>query len=265
MKAKKLIQDHHSMNLYKLNFIKICLIIFTLAISANYTHAQKNKKFFYDKESECVVYKGEKVAKLVRLKANFINTQKNFSLQNLEGEEFLFVKYFHKTRYNRETRQEEKQLWFRFTFIESGGQVEFKRTMGLTANGLLKFLDKKQLLMENGSIDANNLEDFIMKNNGNYLTKKNIVSHSTVTVKDGKIYQDEKFLGKFIDAPNEIDRVYHVYNRTGEKICMATIPKIDPIEWSLKKPDGANYTIIYEGQGDGIQLLTYLAIEGWFD
>ena len=253
----------------KLNFgrFKTFLLLFAILASTTFAQAQKKskKKYEFNKETGYIEYKGQRIAKLVKVKADLIGTQKNFSLRSKEDEELLFVKYFHKTRYNQETRKEEKVLWFNFTFIESGGQLELKKGMGMTTKGLLKILAQNDLLTENGEINNSGLDGFLMKHNGLYLKDPITVSHSIVEVIDGKIYQDGDLLGKVIASPDNTNRIYHVYDKAGNKVCVATIPLEDPIEWKLDKPDGAVYTVLYEGKGDGLQILTYLASEGWFN
>ena len=254
----------------KLNFSfkhlrTICLIAI-MATSTLFAQAQKKKKYEYNKETGFIELSGQNIAKLDKIKADLLGTQKNYSLKSLDGEELLFVKFYQTTRYNRQTGKEENTNWFKFSFIESGGQLDIKKAVTLSTSGFLKILAQHDLLTKNGQIKNSSLEALMLKYNGRYTktNKTNTTSHTEVEVIDGEIHQNGNLIGKVIEASDSTSRIYHVYRKTGSKVCMATIAKENPLEWKLEKPDGAVYTVLYEGKGDGLQILTYLASEGWF-
>ena len=69
--------------------------------------------------------------------------------------------------------------------------------------------------------------------------------------------------GKVLERHTDKDRVYHVYDKSGSKVMVASIPKENPLEWQLISTKGDTYNVLYEGEQDGIKILTYLAKKGW--
>ncbi len=48
------------------------------------------------------------------------------------------------------------------------------------------------------------------------------------------------------------------------KVMVAALPVENPIEWTLTRAeDGKSFSVVYEGESDGVNILTYLAIKGW--
>jgi hypothetical protein len=89
------------------------------------------------------------------------------------------------------------------------------------------------------------------------------LSKSTVTVVNNEIYQDGEIIGKVIERHSDTDRIYHVYNVSGDKVMVASLAKEDPMEWNLTSVKGDTYNVIYEGDQDGTKILTYMASKGW--
>jgi len=84
-----------------------------------------------------------------------------------------------------------------------------------------------------------------------------------VTLVENDIYRDDVLIGKVLERSTDTDRVYHVYDKSGSKVMVASLPKENPLEWKLTSIKGQEYSVVYEGEQDGIKILTYMANKGW--
>ena len=225
-------------------------------------------KLIYDDDTETITKNGVPYAKMVKTKGDLFGLQKNFSVRNLEDDELIFVKYSQKDGYDQYGRKDgSTENWYTFSFIETGGVVSMERGMGLGEKGLMKILAQNDFIVD-GSVDRKLLDAYILKNRGSY-TKDQApmeipTSDTPVEILDNKIYQDGELIGKVVEASNEEQRVYHVYDKEGSKVMVAALPVENPIEWTLTRAeDGKSFSVVYEGESDGVNILTYLAIKGW--
>jgi hypothetical protein len=129
--------------------------------------------------------------------------------------------------------------------------------------GAIKILVKNELI-KNGSLDWGMTMRYLQNNDGTIkFLKSKEQSKSTVTVVNNEIYQDGEIIGKVIERQTDIERIYHVYNVSGDKVMVASLAKEDPMEWNLTSIKGDTYNVIYEGDQDGTKILTYMASKGW--
>ena len=240
--------------------------------------AQKVDKtsFALQKKTGNIIANYQVVGKLVKTKATMIGMQKNFSIRNPEDDELLYIKYRQTKDYTGGRKPNGEREYntvenFDFNFIESGAKVTLVRTIGLGEKGLMKILGTDQLMNIDGSINMDNVESFVMKNGGQFVEEQKSkkspkLSEALVTVNDElEIWQEDKHLGKVIERHTDEALVFHIYDTKGSKIAKATIDKADMLEWKLVDWDDKKYTVLYEGDGSGIQILTYMASNGWFN
>ena len=236
----------------KSNFL-IMLFVVTFT-----SFGQSGKPIFNEVTNE-VTIDGNYYIMMKKMSGGNMGMAKNFSILNKEGDELLFMKFTPRVNSINET-----SYWYRMTFNESESWFWLSKSIaGMSTKGAMKFLITNELI-ENGDLDRNKAKQIVQRHHGKmgYFKPKE-PSQSTVTLVDNEIFQDDVLIGKVLERNSEEDRIYHVYDTSGSKIIIASISKSDPLEWELTNTKGDIYNVLYEGEQDGVKILTYVASKGW--
>lgn len=143
------------MNL-KMKSKALVFILFYLLFSISVS-AQKMK---YDKETNIITVDGVPYAKMERSNASVAGLNNNFSIQNLEGKELMYIKLDTRKKYNRYGEVVEENVGYEIIFIDSGRSVWKRNTMG--AKGAMKLVVKNKLIKDN-DIDPEAERSFLLK------------------------------------------------------------------------------------------------------
>jgi len=247
--------------LIKFRLLLICALFFV-----NIVNSQKHK-YKYDDDSQLMYVDGEVYGKMVKTKGDDFGIAKNFSIQNLEGEELVYMKYTTREKWNKEYQQYESKIYYDIIFPKSGAKASVMKGFGLGEKGAIKLLVINDLIKGN-EIDPLAEARYINLNNGSYPTGEEMVSHaisiSPIVIKGNAIMQDGKILGKFVERKVVLDSseelmVLTVYSEGGEKIGVAELPVIDPIEWNVQTfADGKITGLLYESPKEKEKLFEWL-------
>ena len=229
-----------------------------LFVVTSTAYGQKIKPVFNDETNEISI-DGNYYIMMEKMSGGNMGMAKNFSIQNKDGDELLFMKFTPRTNSNNET-----SYWYRMTFNESESWFWLSNSIaGMSTKGAMKFLIKNELILD-GNLDKKKAKQIVQRHNGKLgYFKSDGPSQSTVKLVDNEIFQDDVLIGKVLERHSEEDRVYHVYDTSGSKIIVASISKSDPLEWVLTSNKGDTYNVLYEGEQDGVKILTYVASKGW--
>jgi hypothetical protein len=234
--------------------------------SAVYSQKQKIKLKF-DDESQLIYLNGKAYAKMIKTSADIVGLNKHFTIQNLSGEELMFMKYAPKEHWDREEKQNVTTIYYDITFTESGASASVKKGFGLGEKGAMKLLVKNQL-MKDHAIDPDAEAKYIRANSGSYPEKqvvdKNAKSDSKVIVNGDQITQDGNVFGKFIvksieSSSSEERTLITVYSNGGEKIARIEAPVINASEWAMTtSSDGKITEFLYKSQEETEGLFKWL-------
>jgi len=241
------------------------IFVLLLFVIGSASYGQKKKKPIYNEETQEVTVDGKYYIMMVKGKGGMVNVglSNNYSIQNKEGDEIVFMKYEQKEKYNYETGKNETSFWYKISFPETGSWLWKKIILTLSEKGAMKILTKNQLI-ENGNLNMEMVKRYVQNNNGKFvLPKAKGPSSNLVMVNENReIVQDGVVIGKVMERHTDMDRVYHVFDKEGSKVMVAKIAKIDPFEWILTSQKGDSYNVIHENDQDGIKILTYMASKG---
>lgn len=226
---------------------------------ATFTSFGQKVKPVWNEETNEVTLEGKYYIILKKMNGGNLGLSKNYSVQNKEGDELIFMKFTPRTN-----SEDETSYWYRMTFPESGSWFWLSKSIaGMGTKGAMKLLMKNELIKD-GNLDWKKAQQYIQRHNGRIgYPKAKAPSESSVTVVDNDIFRDDVLIGKVLERHTETDRVYHVYDKSGSKVMVATLPQVNPLEWELTSIKGDTYNVLYEGEKDGIRILTYLAKKGW--
>lgn len=239
------------------------ILVLLLFVIGHTIYGQKVKTV-YNEENQEVTIDGNYYITLKKTSGGNAGLSKNYSIQNKEGDELIFMKFEPREIYNRENGSNETSYWYRISFTETGSwHWKSNSILGMSINGAIKILTKNELI-KGGNLNWDMAKRYLQNNQGQIVTPKaKGPSDSLVMVNvDDEILQEGTVIGKVIENHNDIDRVYHVYNNTGAKVMVAKVTKLDPFEWVLTNPKGESYNIIYEDDVDCVKILTHLASKG---
>jgi hypothetical protein len=264
--------------LFKSNFeraiaVRLSLVSLIFLLLATGTDAQSLE---YDKKKKMITVGGTPVAKMYRKKGDMLGINKNFDIQSLGGEKLIFFKFYTKTRVtgrrydntrNRWVNEEESTIWYEITFIPSGNKVNMKRSMGLSAKGVLKLLQNNRLIKDN-KINPEGETNFININNGS-VKEQVAVAVAPIIVRDNEIFRDDEILGQFTEKKSQSEDAQQVtklniYSSSGEKIAIAERAIENPEEWLVTTPsDGKTTEILYDADQDKEGLFEWLVDKGY--
>ena len=233
--------------------------LLTMLFIITYTsYGQKVKPVFNEDKQE-VTIDGAYYIKMKKMSGGNMGVAKNYSFFNEEGEELIFMKFISRTNEDNET-----SFWYEINFLQSGSWLLVSSAItGMGKKGAMKKLVKNELI-KNGDLDWNMTKRYLQKHHGTIgIPKVKEPSKSPVIVVNNEIYQDGEIIGKVIERHTETERIYHVYNVSGDKVMVANLEKENPMEWTLTSNAGDTYNVLYEGEQDGIKILTYMASKGW--
>jgi hypothetical protein len=123
--------------------ISLLAVFFLTGLTGN---AQK-EKITYDKETSEILVNGLAHSKMVKTRAGIVSLNYDFSIQNFDNEELIFMKFKTEKRYNRQTGQNETKVYYDITFIGTGQQV--RRNGSLGERGAMKIVVKNKLIKDN--------------------------------------------------------------------------------------------------------------------
>jgi hypothetical protein len=264
--------------LFKSNFeraiaVRLSLVSLIFLLLATGTDAQSLE---YDKKKKMITVGGTPVAKMYRKKGDMLGINKNFDIQSLGGEKLIFFKFYTKTRVtgrrydntrNRWVNEEESTIWYEITFIPSGNKVNMKRSMGLSAKGVLKLLQNNRLIKDN-KINPEGETNFININNGS-VKEQVAVAVAPIIVRDNEIFRDDEILGQFTEKKSQSEDAQQVtklniYSSSGEKIAIAERAIENPEEWLVTTPsDDKTTEILYDADQDKEGLFEWLVDKGY--
>ncbi len=264
--------------LFKFNFeraiaVRLSLLSLILLLLATGTDAQSLE---YDKKKKMITVGGTPVAKMYRKKGDMLGINKNFDIQSLEGEKLIFFRFYTKTRVtgrrydntrNRWVNEEEATIWYEITFVPTGNKVNMKRSMGLSAKGVLKLLQNNRLIKDN-EINPEGEANFIKINNGR-VKEQVALAVAPIIVRENEIFRDDEVLGQFTEKksqPEDAQQVtkLNIYSSSGEKIAIAERAIENPEEWLVTTPsDDKTTEILYDADQEKEGLFEWLVEKGY--
>jgi hypothetical protein len=141
----------------KTNTMRTLCILFIATMLTNSVAAQKMK---YDKKTNTISVDGNPHALMLRSNASVGGINNNFSIQNLNGKELIYIKLKTKDEYDNRGRKIGTKTGYKIIFIDSGESVWKQNTMG--AKGAMKLVVKNKLI-KNNEIDASAERKFLLK------------------------------------------------------------------------------------------------------
>ncbi len=242
-------------------------MLFTILISSS-LHSQKQKlKLKFDDENQLIYVNGKAYAKMIKTNADFVGINKHFTIQNLSGEELMFMKYTPKEHWDREEQQNVTTIYYDIMFTESGATASVKKGFGLGEKGAMKLFIKNQL-MKNHAIDPHAEAKYIRANNGNYPEKqvvdKNAKSDAPVILNGDQITLDGNIFGKYIiksieSSSSEERTLITIYSNAGEKIAKIEAPVLNASEWTMTtSSDGKTTEFLYKSREETEELIKWL-------
>ncbi len=248
----------------KNSFITSSLILLTIFITESQTYGQKIKPIYNDETQE-VTIDGKYYIMMQKSGGGNAGLSKNYSIQNKEGDEIVYMKFVARTKYNYSTKENETSYWYKISFSETGSWFWLSKSiLGMSQKGAMKILVKNELIKD-GNLNWDMAKRYLQNNNGKIALPKpkGPSSNQVIVNSNQEIIQDGVLIGKVMERHTDIDHTYHVFDKTGSKVMVASKSIIDPFEWKLTTPEGKTYNVIYEGEKDGIRILTYMASKGW--
>ena len=218
----------------------------------------------YDKQNEEILVDGEYYAKLVKSKhnSNGIGLIKNFSIQNREGEELIFLKYRSYKEWDSRIRTYIEKPAYDITFINGLGKVYIKKQF--TVKSVMKLISTNNLI-KNDKIDQEAERRFISVYHGSQGNNQEVkVEVSDIDISNNEIIKEGNTLGKFTekistDADGKEQTVLKIYTNNGEKIATATVDVENPSEWSvLTLSDGMTTDLLYEASFSKEKLFNWM-------
>lgn len=233
--------------------------LFILLYIASLTGFAQKGKPEWNEETNEVTLDGKYYITMKKMNGGNLGLAKNFSVLNKEGNEILFMQFTPRTDSENVT-----SYWYKMIFTQSGSWFWLSKSIaGMGHKGAMKLLMKNELIQD-GDLNWDRTVEYVSRYNGRLgYPKGKKPSESMVTVVDNGVYRDEVLIGKVLERNTDTDRVYHVYDRSGSKVMVASLPKENPLEWHLTSIKGTKYNVLYEGEQDGIKILTYMAKKGW--
>ena len=206
----------------------------------------------YDKQNEEILVDGEYYAKLVKSKhnSNGIGLIKNFSIQNREGEELIFLKYRSYKEWDSRIRTYIEKPAYDITFINGLGTVNIKKQF--TVNSAMELVISNNLIL-NDKVDPEAENRFISVNRGTQGNNQEVKGEiSDIDISNNDIIKEGNNLGKFtektkINNAGVEQTIINIYLSSGEKIATARADLKDPSEWSVYTvSDDKTTDILYE-------------------
>jgi len=234
--------------------------LFILLYIVSLTSFAQNGKPVWNEETNEVTINGKYYVTMKKMSGGNLGLSKNFSVENKEGDQLIFLKFTPRT----DSKEETTSYWYRVTFPETGSWFWLSNWMGgMSTKGAMKLMMKNGLIKD-GNLDWKKTQQLVQRHNGRIgYPQQAGPSQSSVILVDNDIYRDDVLIGKVLERDTDTARVYHVYDSSGSKIMVASLPKENPLEWELKTIKGAVHHVVYEGEEDGIKILTYMAMKGW--
>jgi hypothetical protein len=268
--------------------VTIFWLIVALFLCTNISIAQKVK---YDNDT--VKADGKPYA---IMKKKFIEPLRNdFIVSGLSGTELIYFKSELRPYSGAvNNSNSNKELYYEVTFIATGSRADLKFYYG---PGLAKLIVENNLVKGN-TIDPEAEKRFIQINNGytpstaNTQTPDNsaavvvninnnvgtsgdnnantnqpvaVKSTSPIILNGNKITRDDKVIGKFrqdttSSTYSQKTVVITIYSEAGEKIAEASVPFINPREWTIIIiSENKSYNIMYDTPGERENLFRWLA------
>ena len=126
-------------------FLKTSTLFFFVILMAQGIYAQK-AKLSYDKKTDIISADNVPFAKMVRTPGDLIGLNKNYSIQNLEGEELVFLKYTLREHWDREEQKNVSTIWYEITFTQSGARASIEKGLGMQKSGAMKLAFQNDLI-----------------------------------------------------------------------------------------------------------------------
>lgn len=127
----------------------IFLILLIIVSSISYSQKIKGE---YDKTSDIVSVNGKQLFKVVPKGVSGQLTNNHFSIQNLNDEELIYLKFNSKTSYSNGKKI--NKVWYDLLFIKTGNIVRKIKSGTMGAKGAMKFILKNELI-KNDQVDSN--------------------------------------------------------------------------------------------------------------
>lgn len=243
-------------------FLKTSTLFFFVILMAQGIYAQK-AKLSYDKKTDIISADNVPFAKMVRTPGDLIGLNKNYSIQNLEGEELVFLKYTLREHWDREEQKNVSTIWYEITFTQSGARASIEKGLGMQKSGAMKLAFQNDLIKD-GKIDPEAEARFIHLFHGSYPTSAPYESHAKVVLNGNEILQEGNLIGKFlvktITSPEMIEMmVLSVYSADGVKIAEAEAPTTNAMEWAVVTlVDEKTYGFLYNAPNEKENLFDWL-------
>jgi len=237
------------------------LVLFTMFMVQG-IHAQK-AKLTYDKKTDIISADNVPFAKMIRTPGDLIGLNKNYSIQNLEGEELVFLKFTMREHWDREEQKNVSTIWYEITFTQSGARASIEKGMGMQKSGAMKLAFQNDLIKD-GRIDPESEARFIHLFHGSYPETTPYESHAKVVLNGNEILQEGNLIGKFlvktITSPEMIEMiVLSIYSADGVKIAEAEAPTSNAVEWAvLTLKDVKTYEFLYNAPHEKENLFDWL-------
>ena len=173
----------------------IMLFVVTLT-----SFGQKVKPVFNDETNEISI-DGNYYIMMEKMSGGNMGMAKNFSIQNKEGDELLFMRFTPRTSSNNET-----SYWYRMTFNESGSWFWLSKSItGMSTIGAMNFLIKNELIHD-GNLDKKKTKQIVQRHNGKLgYFKPDAPSQTTVKLVDNDIFQNDVLIGKALKRHSDED------------------------------------------------------------
>ena len=246
--------------------MKVVFFSFFALFFMNSLHAQKHK-YRYDDETQLMYVDDVVYGKMLKTKGDDFGITKNFSIQNLKGEELVYMKYTTRQSWNKQYQKYESKIYYDINFTQSGARASVMKGFGLGEKGAIKLLVTNNLI-SGSEIDPVAEARYIKVHNGSYPAvnqiSNQVESKSPIVINGNEIIQNGKVLGKFLERKVVLDSseelfVLTVYSEAGEKIGVAELPVIDPIEWNVETfSDGKITGLLYESPREKERLFEWL-------
>jgi hypothetical protein len=252
----------------KIQLAKIKFLILFIILVGSTAHSQKQKmKLKFDDESQLIYVNGEPYAKMIKTSADLLGLNKHFTIQNLQGEELMFMKFAPREHWDRENQQTVTTVYYDISFTQSGANASVKKGFGLREKGAMKLLMKHGLVKDH-TIDPQAESKYIRANNGSYPKKqfvdKNAKSDSQIILNGDQITQNGNIFGKFIvkkitSSSSEERTLITIYSNAGEKIAKIEAPVVNASEWAMTtSSDGKTTEFLFKSVEETEDLFKWL-------
>lgn len=256
--------------------------------------AQKDK---IDWKDDLITVNGAPYAKMVRKSTGLLTY--DYAVSGFKGPELIYVKAVPgEWYYPTNSRQAVQQWYHEFNFIASGAKASIKyRPNGdfvaklvaenklIAGDALNADAERRFIQLFNGYmpgpapsaqpaspavvVNVNNAAPASEAGQGQAGTPAPIKSKSPVSLEGNNILREGVVIGKFRDEVNtsaysQKMRQVAVYNDSGEKVAIATVPADQPQEWTIRiQSDGKEVNLLYDSPTELQALFKWLADKGY--